>query len=1698
MYDDDQQREHNTLHSIIQSFTQGLRALPTDSIARVRNFLTEYLGDRGHPVPFGGRSDDFTRLHNWLVDPQAAPYLLLAAPAGRGKSALLLRWCQQLLEQQEIALAYFPVSIRFRTNLAGVVFPALTALLTTLHGEQLPKDPNLSEEVWRGLLTDYLTRPLPDGRQLLLVLDGIDEAADWTANTQLFPLNPPPGLRIVLSARSLANDPGPEAWLERLGWTQQRLAQTLELSPLDRTGIASVLLQMGFPLELLSTRIDIVAELYRLSEGDPLLVRLYVDDLWKRGEAVAHLQADDLHTIHPGLAGYFERWWREQRQLWSDEAQPREAAVQLILSLLAGALGPLKKEDIQDLTPDEVGFNTTAEIEQHMAPLARFVTGDGTHQGYVFSHPRLGNYFLEERLSNEERLTVEQRFLAWGNETLTALNTQRLAPEQASPYIVQYYGVHLEHALATTKTFLALVSNGWRQAWEKLDRAQAGYLGDVERAWRAAEHADRKYIEAAGTVDAQSEQATVRAIPYLGAEIRCLLNQVSINSMASNISPRLMFEAVKTGIWTPAQGLACLRLLPDLAPRAQELVALAPLVREPVRTDILHEAVDTVSTLKDEYARQDALVALAPGLSEELLWQLLERLPEIEDEADRAGMLSELAPSLAAYPSLLAKAIEGVQAMEEEEFRALSLQGLAPYFTEQLQPYVLQLTREIEDERDRAQILTALVPHLPIEAVSDILPLAHAIQDGLAQLRLLTELVLYLPDQLKSETLNAILLLVQELEDRDYRVEILVKLAAFLPEAGIQQTLQEIQMLWDERGRAAVLLTLLPYVPNELLPQLLTNVLALKSEEERTKILIQLLPRLSAEALEHVLECARTTWDEGYRAHLLAQLALVMPKRMLAAFMEITKSIEDPGYLAWLLAEIEAPLKIKLYDATFSMDTVFQYMPDIHERTQTLLAIVPRLSDEALARLCEFLLPGIFGFTWRTHDEEQRAHILTKLGARLPETWLVVALEHTEGLFNDVYKAQVLVAMAPQIRESLLSKTLDIVRNMKEREQRARVLEALVASSSEERRAARIQEMLQILQLIKDEKERISLIAQSITDQTEPPSQKYVRLLFDATSLIQDYANKELLLIPLAPHLSTEMVAETLVGVLKITDREKAINILEALAPYFTERQAARVIEIVRGMQGKYARVQLQTAIFPHLSATMLIAQIKAAQAARSEDEMAEILNIIIPHLPAAALPEAWQAILQVPHEGRRAMLLAQLALRTPESQFPQLWKAIVHIDDMHGQIWVFKTLVPQASEALFVQLWEAVQKMKDQQKRGSLLHILIQHVPENYFHAAWEELQKITKMQSPSYERGRLVVASPYLEVLAPKVSREAFPKFFRAVQAIHSEGKRVQILIALLPRTPEGYLAQMLEEAYFLRDPRKQIQLLHALLPYYPQHTTTVAWEIAQNMPRTILREQIIQGLLPYLSQEQISTVIEDMFAPSYEGPPTEPSTEIIKTLIDSLSSEQCLYVLDKIQATQQVDPQDPNKKQEQWSKHKYIHALALLVPRLLQTKREEIIPGLLENIASLKPEDYQAQILADLAQVANSLPEEQLDTFITVLWTLENNREPVLQALDAVLTADRWTYMLRRTQAKIRASEDPAIAVQVLKTMQKLTQQSSQEQLYPLLSETLHLLARQTRRETLNNLISLLPVLRILGGKQAIQETSSATLEVGSWWP
>jgi len=1520
-------------NTVVNTLTEGLRELPTDYAARVKNFLAEYLGSPRHPVPFGGRVEEFDYLDGWLADQDAPSYLLLAAPAGRGKSALLLRWCQRLLARPDFAAIYFPVSIRFRTNLAGVVFPSLVALLANFHGEKMPADPNVQEEIWRGLLVDYMTRPLPDGRILVLILDGADEAADWVVDPRLFPPNPPPSLRVVLSARYLANDWDADAWLQRLGWTRQGLACTLQLHPLDRPGIASVLIQMGFPLDLLGTRVNIVSELHRLSEGDPLLVRLYVDDLWERGEAAVHFQPEDLRAMRPGLAGYFERWWKDQRLLWSKEAPQREAEAQALLNLLAGALGPLSKEDILHLAPDEAELKMGG-LEQHLASLSRFVIGDGIRQGYVFSHPRLGNYFLEERFSELERQEVERCFLAWGEKTLAALNEGRLPPEKASAYSVQYYGAHLQRAHADTRTLLSLVSDGWRRAWEKLDRANAGFMGDVERAWRAAEREDTAAVVAG------------RQAAYVGEGIRCLLCRVSVNSMASNISPRLMLEAVKTGVWTPAQGLACIRLIADLAPRARELVGLAPYVQEPLRTDILQEALDTVATIKDERARLDALIELAPGLSEELLWQVLETVPAISDEADRAGVLAELAPALSRYRALIERALDLAEALAEEEYRALALAGLAPCFSDEQHGRVLQLVQMIQEERYRAQALTALIPHLPEIFLLDALQEARRMQDGLSQIRLLTGLVTYLPDQLKAELVQETLALVRDIEDREYRVEVLVKLALFLPEKKLHQVLQEAQLLWDESFRARALTDLMQYITEEQLPEFLQAVQTMRSEECRTAVLIQLLPRLSESLLEQALDIVQATWDEGCRVEILAKLAPYASETLLPRLLELARAIEDRGYRVWLLAELETSLAGRALP--FDMLTTFQAIKEKEERLQTLLAIVPRLSEEALARIFDFMLPEVFGFSWFTRSEDRHAHILAKLGGRLPETWLPRSIGMVRAMGNEAHQVQVLVSLAPRIRETLLSEVLDIVRAMKDREKRAQVLEILVSSLPEERKGERVQEMLQVLQVIKDEADRTHTVVECASYLPEKLPSKGARMVVEAVRAMWYESNQA--------------------------------RVLAALASRVPEDMFEAVLEIVQEMKSEEERAQALAAVVARAPKWMFAGMLGMAQDMQNDYERAKVLEVLAPRAPESSFSELWQAIGALRGKGRQVWLLGTLVIRMPDRFFPQFWEAAQAIEDEGWQQGALGLLAPHMPESLFSQMWEAIQAIPNKGKRARIMGTLAPHVPERFFSQFFMTAETIDDAE----------VRLQVLEALASHVPERFFSQFWKAIQETQGTIRWEKILTALAPRVPAHFFPQFLQAVQVVPNEMRRAEVLTALAAHVPGRFFPHYWESLRAMKDGGKQIHILKALIPHLSRERLADVLDLLQA----QPHPERRVVILEILAPYLPEETCAELLEEAVLLLPGFAEELVAIQATWEKRWHLRTLAVLVPHLPKERLRAILPAVLTAVRVLRPEEDRVWTLTKLA---SNVPEECLKEMLEAIWSIDRaqHRAQVLKA-------------------------------------------------------------------------------------------------------
>ncbi|MGH7600620.1 MAG: hypothetical protein ACREOI_30050 [bacterium] len=443
--------------------------------------------------------------------------------------------------------------------------------------------------------------------------------------------------------------------------------------------------------------------------------------------------------LQPGLEAYFKRWFEEQQKLWGGAKPLQDKTVRGLLNLCAAALGPLKKDDVLALAPDI--FEDSGLLDEAAATVNRFIIGDGLASGYVFSHPRLAEYFAG-KLTERERQVWQARFMQYGRDALTALENKTLLPKNAPAYVVQYYAAHLVQTKASATDFYALVCESWLRAWEWLEGTPAGFLNDADRAWQ--------YAEAEGPA-------------ALGQQIRVALCLASVTSLSANISKDLLVACVKAGVISPALGLVMARQKPDQKDRAECLAAIAEF--QPSESHaIMNEALSTARAISNNKSRAEVLGELAPRLPENLLGEALAAARAISDEASRAHVLGELAPRLSEreQAKVLREALSAARAISDEESRAIVLGELAPRLPKSEQAQVLgealAAARAIADETLRPMVLSELAPRFPeseqTHVLGEALAAARAIADEILCPIVLSKLAPWFPESEQVQVLN--------------------------------------------------------------------------------------------------------------------------------------------------------------------------------------------------------------------------------------------------------------------------------------------------------------------------------------------------------------------------------------------------------------------------------------------------------------------------------------------------------------------------------------------------------------------------------------------------------------------------------------------------------------------------------------------------------------------------------------------------------------------------------------------------------------------------------------------------------------------------------------------------------------------------------------------------------------------------------
>ncbi len=536
----------------------------------IRQFKAQYLGNNGQRVPFGGREREFKLLDAWLDD-DLLPYRLLCAPAGRGKSALIVRWLASGEDRDGIEVVFFPVSSRFGINLKHQILGGVTGQLAGVYNEPPPRS-ELSVDAYRETITQYLTRsPWPD-KKLVVVIDGIGESPDWDdTGVGLFPFEPASGIRVLVSARRHA-DADEHTWLDRLNWEDSARAKMLPLALLDKPGLEDVLRGMGLPLDTLANQDKIVSALHRLTDdGDPFLVGLYVDELWDKANSSDSLlmKPKYLDKLKPGLDGFFKRWMdalekERTASLSKTSSDDLRRHVQWVFDVLACAFGPVRLEELQALLESQAELSGQ-QIRDAIEPIKRFLVGDWDLAGCDFCHPRFRE-FVFDKLTQRDKRKWDSKFVGFGLNWLEVLKHQdsQLTDPQQYRYAVRFLRSHLHRLKAPVADLLPLLSTrAWADAWYKIEGAYGGYVADIAYVRSTA----RDEILAA------AKRGSDR-LPHIGVALRSAFICSSVHTIGRQIGAKMLTKLVENNVWTVAQGLAFARQFSLPRDRHERLLGL--------------------------------------------------------------------------------------------------------------------------------------------------------------------------------------------------------------------------------------------------------------------------------------------------------------------------------------------------------------------------------------------------------------------------------------------------------------------------------------------------------------------------------------------------------------------------------------------------------------------------------------------------------------------------------------------------------------------------------------------------------------------------------------------------------------------------------------------------------------------------------------------------------------------------------------------------------------------------------------------------------------------------------------------------------------------------------------------------------------------------------------------------------------------
>ncbi|MFE5482295.1 helix-turn-helix domain-containing protein [Streptomyces sp. NPDC056527] len=339
-----------------------------------RDFFSDLVEQ--HTRLFAGRSGESAQVMEFIRD-RATGYVFVEALSGYGKTSLLAD-----LVRRNPEFRYHFISQAYRRRGGGFDPTSPEDVLECLC-EQL--DP---AHVRGGGLKNlerqfHALMKRPPREPTVVVLDAVDELEPPDQLRTLLPRRLPEGLVVVLSGRAQ----GDRSCLDDIALSPADLGLHVHLAGLGEQALVELLRMAGGQAAGLARDEGFVAQMHRVSAGDPFYVRFLVEDA-----ATGVLTRDNVERVPTGLEGYLDQ---QLEQL--NRSAHRAEHVEILGFLLEA--GTLSGMDLCTLVEGLTWLNFDSilrEIHRFLLVHRRHSPGLAPHRGheeYSFCHARFREYF---------------------------------------------------------------------------------------------------------------------------------------------------------------------------------------------------------------------------------------------------------------------------------------------------------------------------------------------------------------------------------------------------------------------------------------------------------------------------------------------------------------------------------------------------------------------------------------------------------------------------------------------------------------------------------------------------------------------------------------------------------------------------------------------------------------------------------------------------------------------------------------------------------------------------------------------------------------------------------------------------------------------------------------------------------------------------------------------------------------------------------------------------------------------------------------------------------------------------------------------------------------------------------------------------------------------------------------------------------